>query len=73
MTDTYERKFAVKIRLCLKDIGIFKSNFPAPTLSGRLFNPSDISKKIVPPLFITFSYDNHAKYQVVFRDHSNIT
>ena len=32
MTDTYERKFAVKIRLCLKDIGIFKSNFAAPRL-----------------------------------------
>ena len=42
-------------------------------LPGRLFSPSDISKKLSHHFLFYFpigmgSYDHHAKYQVVFPD-----
>ena len=42
-------------------------------LPGRLFSPSDISKKLSHPFLLHFpigmgSYDHHAKYQGVFPD-----
>ena len=44
-----------------------------PQLPGRLFSPSDISKKLSHHFLLHFpigmgSYDHHAKYQGVFMD-----
>ena len=45
--------------------------FPTTQLPGRLFSPSDISKKLSHHFLLHFpigmgSYDHHAKYQSLF-------
>ena len=52
---------------------VFRMRLFASQLPGRLFSPSDISKKLSHHFLLHFpigmgSYDHHAKYQGVFQD-----
>jgi hypothetical protein len=57
----------------LGTIHILRKHLKEAQLPGRLFSPSDISKKLSHHFLLHFpigmgSYDHHAKYQGVFMD-----